>query len=521
MRYNKGKYNHVTKRKNVNNVINQARYLASEGRFNEAVSLLKDEISKYYNNEHLRYELAKIYIQEGRYQEAIEELKIIEEPNYINPYFVYKNLGTCYSFLSMYEEAYYYLLKAYYADPKKDEKNIKYLVIAGRKSGLNDEVLAFLDSNPVIREHDTILEIILFYQTINRDDEALAIIQKHNFEPKNAFETDVVVDTYMNTDNISLADRYLEGFNYFDEKNVSLFIKKAIIKYILRDYDMAYEIFKEINESNCSQTYKSKSNYWLARIELSRANVEAAKEYFNKLKDSPSKDILNAEIETSQGNYDVAINIIEKKILPVNHSLDVMALYVNTLLRMKEYSTAKDIIENYLQKYPDISTKYLVEIERYLAIAKKNLGEIDEKPNTYFINQIVRYSNIRSLNHIMAHYFSENGSAKFSPSFNLNEEYFKIFYIIRNMDPVFRSLDEAVDKYIIDYPGAGVLGDISLDKIQVVTIMETKDIITFYPVSQYTIGYEYEEDFVPKKEPKKRLTQIEKFNQRYGNKNNN
>lgn len=51
--------------------------------------------------------------------------------------------------------------------------------------------------------------------------------------------------------------------------------------------------------------------------------------------------------------------------------------------------------------------------------------------------------------------------------------------------------------------------------------METKDIITFYPVSKYTFGYEFEEDFAPKKEPQKRLTQIEKFNQRYGNKNNN
>ena len=121
----------------------------------------------------------------------------------------------------------------------------------------------------------------------------------------------------------------------------------------------------------------------------------------------------------------------------------------------------------------------------------------------------------------MAHYYSENGSGKFSPSFNINNEYFKIRNIIKDMDPVFRSLDETVDKYIIDYPGAGVLGDISLDKIQVVTIMETKDIITFYPVSKYSLGYEYEEDFVPKKEPQKRLTQIEKFNQRYGNKNNN
>ena len=171
--------------------------------------------------------------------------------------------------------------------------------------------------------------------------------------------------------------------------------------------------------------------------------------------------------------------------------------------------------------HPSIPEQIQIEIERYMAIIKTNLGESVEKSYSYFIKQIINYSNIRSLDHIMAHYYSENGSGKFSPSFNINDEYFKIRNIIKDMNPVFRSLDESVDKYIIDYPGAGVLGDISLDKIQVVTIMETKDIITFYPVSKYSLGYEYEEDFVSKKEPQKRLTQIEKFNQRYGNKNNN
>ncbi len=106
MRYNKGQYNHMVKKNNINYAENQARYLANEGRFDEATSILKDELGKDSSNEHLRYELGMVYFKQRHYQEAIDELKLIEEPTTIKPFFVYQKLGTCYSFLSMYEEAY-------------------------------------------------------------------------------------------------------------------------------------------------------------------------------------------------------------------------------------------------------------------------------------------------------------------------------------------------------------------------------------------------------------------------------
>lgn len=64
MRYNKGQYNHMVKKNNINYAENQARYLANEGRFDEAVSLLKGEIEKDSTNEHLRYELGMVYFKQ-------------------------------------------------------------------------------------------------------------------------------------------------------------------------------------------------------------------------------------------------------------------------------------------------------------------------------------------------------------------------------------------------------------------------------------------------------------------------
>ena len=522
MRYKKGQYKHMVKKNNISYVENQARYLAKEGRFDEAVLLLKSEIEKDCTNEHFRYELAKIYIKYEHYQEAIDELKVIEEPTNIKPFFVYRYLGNCYSFLSKYEEAYYYLLKAYYADTTNDEVLIKHLIIAGRKARLTDEVSAFLDSNPDVHDHDTIFQIIFFYCVNHKNFEALECIKKYNFEPSTVSEAGIIAEIYVHVYDFKTALAYVNRYDFFEAKNSHFFATKAVVKYFTQDYDEAYELFKKVYDANYSPSLFSKSSSWLARIELLKENIIEAKRYLDNLNDSPLKSKLKAEIEASQGNYQVAINILENEVFSTTCSLySTIILYINILIRMKKYSEAKDVLQNYLMRLPYISEGISITADRFMAIIKKHLGEPVEKSNSYFINQVVKYSNIRSLNHIMLHYYSENGSGKFSSSFNINDEYFKIYNIIKNMEPIHKSLGAPVDKYLIDYPGAGVLGDISLDKIQVVTIMETKDIITFYPVSKYSLGYEYEEDFVPKKEPQKRLTQIEKFNQRYSNKNNN
>ena len=69
----------------------------------------------------------------------------------------------------------------------------------------------------------------------------------------------------------------------------------------------------------------------------------------------------------------------------------------------------------------------------------------------------------------------------------------------------------------MDFPSAGVFYDRLLDKMQVITVIGTKDIISFYPVSELSYWKNFDSDSVGPVINVKRLSQIEKFNKKYGN----
>lgn len=511
----KRRYDYFNKQNNIRNIEEKARYLKYEGRYDEAITVLSEGLFKNPGNEHLIYECAQVYIKMHDYAKAVEELKKIEEPKFINPFFIYSNFGSCYLFLSMYEEAYYYLLKAYYVDALKDEELVKFILIAGRKAKLNDELLAFLSTPLHIRKHDTIFQLILFYDSIQKFDEAEKTMYEYNFKPDNIFEYGVIADVYLSVNDVNNAKMCVDRYETFDEANASFFVTKAVVKYVTHNYGEAYELFKKVYDSNCSDTIHSKAACWLTRIELLKGNIDNAKKYYEGINESVIKCELEAEIEAHLGNYEKSIAILENDVLSVSATFDNISVYINVLLRARQYEKARDAYQALLpNNLSNVRTSFV--FERYLAIINKNLGDKVESNGSYFLNQTKSYSTSSAINHISEHYKSENGSGRFSETFDLNKEYFNMTKSVQDTRPVFTSLNSPVDTYVVNHDNAGVLGDIPLNKIQVITILDTKDIITFYPVSKYSLGYEYEEDFIPKEEKKKRLSQIEKFNQRYG-----
>ena len=101
---------------------------------------------------------------------------------------------------------------------------------------------------------------------------------------------------------------------------------------------------------------------------------------------------------------------------------------------------------------------------------------------------------------------------------NLEETFEIIEKRISVIDPSYLGVRSSGDSYLIDFENAGIVGSTILNKMQVVTIINTKKIITFYPVSKLSFNYETEEEVRKEKAPIKRLSQIEKFNQRYNKK---
>lgn len=195
-----------------------------------------------------------------------------------------------------------------------------------------------------------------------------------------------------------------------------------------------------------------------------------------------------------------------------------MFFLVSLDLREKKYEETLMDAERTLDLFgASLSRPQRSSLFRMIAIAKVNLG-IPVTGNGYYFNQVINYSKERAIEHIRKHYESIGSEGIFFSDMNLEETFEIIEKRISVIDPSYLGVRSSGDSYLIDFENAGIVGSTILNKMQVVTIINTKKIITFYPVSKLSFNYETEEEVRKEKAPIKRLSQIEKFNQRYNKK---
>ena len=195
-----------------------------------------------------------------------------------------------------------------------------------------------------------------------------------------------------------------------------------------------------------------------------------------------------------------------------------MFFLVSLDLREKKYEETLMDAERTLDLFgASLSRPQRSSLFRMIAVAKVNLG-IPVTGNGYYFNQVINYSKERAIEHIRKHYESIGSEGIFFPDMNLEETFEIIEKRISVIDPSYLGVRSSGDSYLIDFENAGIVGSTILNKMQVVTIINTKKIITFYPVSKLSFNYETEEEVRKEKAPVKRLSQIEKFNQRYNKK---
>lgn len=250
-------------------------------------------------------------------------------------------------------------------------------------------------------------------------------------------------------------------------------------------------------------------------------NVDDAQRILDEEYNGENQMNFQATIDIYKGNFSHARTLLED-IIKNNESKRCEALlslvYLNLRQRMyyEVIKTADKLLNSYAKK---INRAEAISLYRAIALAKVNLG-IPVTGNGYYFSQIISYSKERAINHMKAHFDSTSEVGTFLPDMNLEETFDVIQNEINNMRPTRFGIKSTNDIYLLDFDEAGIIDNTVLNKMQVVVIANTKNIVTFYPVSRLSFTYETREDVKSKKEPVKRLSQIEKFNQRYGNKNN-
>lgn len=237
------------------------------------------------------------------------------------------------------------------------------------------------------------------------------------------------------------------------------------------------------------------------RVYLKLGYMDKAKE----LIDAPSsllyRNYLKMKYYFAIKDYDKAIEYSIHVLNQDDAGLFNMAaqIYIMSYLKKGEFEYARYVM-NYLQD--DIDNIAVHQVNAY--IAGNTTGEAPYEMRMYNCQQLVNYDEEKAIQHVIAHHKNNFESEELIRSlFDKKDEI---------LDGRTCFADSIFDKYILPYSLVGFDEVGSCNTLVLVTMPESTDILTFYPMSGCEV---YDEEEVKEKEIK-RLSQTDKFYNRYG-----
>ena len=264
-----------------------------------------------------------------------------------------------------------------------------------------------------------------------------------------------------------------------------------------------------------------------------KESKQRLEEYLKKYSDDYSSYIYYAFSLIKLGDFTTAETIINKVEELVENDYNYQKDENSLKHFNKHLISAKIKLLSYQKKYYKLYKLFLKysevtksqDLNRTFFYCKKKLGLLDpnkRNKNSYIFRQTIEYKEDDFLEHIKNHlteYNEETNEANdcfFYSSFpfkSILEEIKKIIPCEKRIYP-----GDYDNLYIFKYDSCGKVNSKSTDYFKVVCFHDTKDIITMYPADDcehlpyIDLNYLKEEKNTPKV---KRLSQIDKFNQRY------
>lgn len=267
--------------------------------------------------------------------------------------------------------------------------------------------------------------------------------------------------------------------------------------------------------------YLQKISEWEEEKKLKKA----LKHYEIYLKDFPYD--LNAYTSFANllikfNRLEEAKNILEKiKDFP-NYSGDrlfffIKHIHLKILCAEGKYQEAYDFQKQHPELLP--GTNYFEDV---LFLSKKVKEEFNCNKNNYLFQQILNYNEEEFFKHVKKHQIESEDKEIFTflEDFFIKDVYYQIRKLLPNKNRLLISI--YADRYYFKYDNCGYRKDRNTDYFTAVVLHDSNEIITMYPCSIDEVSTDFI-DLNPyfKKEEKeytrtKRMSQIEKFNQKYG-----
>ena len=322
----------------------------------------------------------------------------------------------------------------------------------------------------------------------------------------------------------------LDQFKDIIYKNMnSSNLKFLIIGYFeINDLDSIKELLNDFSYL----LEKDELLYDEARIDLVEGNIDKSLDKLLKIcKNKNSKvyfssKILMADIYNNYNDIRKEKEIYKEIISDDNNEyinlakLNLLQIYI----REKKYDIAVELYNSIDSYYK--GTERAV-CDRIKTIFNKNGYDYNLVNGTqYSVRMINKYNKSDVILHINKHSYDEGNEVCFNKNININNLYDECNILIKNKKPVLTV--GLTDKYIIKYPkvGMNLENEKEFDYIEVVTIYDSKNIITMYPKYDLNPFNRFNYDLNDRKKDNeviednknskvKRLSQIEKFNKKY------
>lgn len=363
-----------------------------------------------------------------------------------------------------------------------------------------------------------VIELAKCYQKKGKTTKAKEVLKEKLKSSDNKYIILALAELELQTKNSKEARRLV---GLIEEEQSNFYRKVLYIKGKLatveQEYNKAYTYLTQ------AQGTKKDNVYWLSQLELAKLyeklerTADARKCYQAATRNSSAvfsnEGYLNLGLlEMKEQNFQSAKKYLQKAAAS-NLVLSIKAYFslAYIAIREEEYDTCYNIIEK-------LETKDLnFELERSLKKLKlytdKKVGKpIPKQDYKYTEKQIVDYSEDKAIKYIGELHTENDALSVFGDDININTLFYQVKANIKNITPNISSL---LDEYILTVPNVGYGPTGATDKIKVLCLPNTDSIITMYPINQN--GSKPVEEERPKAAIK-RMSQIEKFNARYGKK---
>lgn len=467
--------------------LDSIKNLYSRGIVSKAMAEAERYVEKYPDDMFGHFLYAKLLKDCGEQEAALKEYQIVYNADENNKYSSLVAMAGIYEDLEDRDKAMSYYRKAIKESPYLEKFAILRLAHLERKRKNFEEAIKLMD---LLDEHDETAQIEKARNLIllNRLDEATEILD--NITPQTE---EIKRDLALGRGCIAkMKEKYAEAHKYIleaqgngkkDRIYYSAILEEAKVLMKEDNYTEALEICKELLNDNHAfdkEVYLMSAICYqnLGYYDKAQSNCHIAATSQDDDISSIADGFLGV-YEYAKGNIEDAEKLIRKSLSKSKKPIIRRYAYlINILINSGRIDEADQIVSDLISSDKRLLRDAEMFVIRIIVDKKKGRNLEHYQNPKYLPSQIISYDKDKALEHIITNHRDNEEKSNFSKTIDIESLFEEIKVHMTKENKVLKS---AIDTYEIDYPNVGYRDGKIINKINVVAVPGTLDIITMYP----------------------------------------